>query len=72
MADIIDEEIELHLVDTSQLVAEAKKLKEAARIKKENNKIQQQLTFSKPSPFIQAGESGLLPKKEARAQDMRF
>ena len=68
MADIIDEEIELHLVDTSQLVAEAKKLKEAARIKKENNKIQKQLTFSKPSPFIQAGESGLLPKKEARAQ----
>ena len=68
MADIIDEEIELRLVDTSQLVAEAKKLKEAARIKKENDKIQKQLTFSKPSPFIQAGESGLLPKKEARAQ----
>lgn len=68
MVDIIDEEIELHLVDTSQLVEEAKKLKEAARIKKENNKIQKQLTFSKPSPFIQAGESGLLPKKEARAQ----
>jgi len=68
MADIIDEEIELRLVDTSQLVAEAKKLKQAARIKKENDKIQKQLTFSKPSPFIQAGESGLLPKKEARAQ----
>ena len=36
MADIIDEEIELHLVDTSQLVAEAKKLKQAQKIKKEN------------------------------------
>ncbi len=68
MADIIDEEIELHLVDTSQLVEEAKKLKKAQKIKKENDKIKKQLTFSKPSPFIQAGESGLLPKKEARAQ----
>ena len=68
MGEIIDEEIELHLVDTSQLVAEAKKLKEAQRIKKENDKIQKQLTFSKPSPLIQAGPRELLLKKEARAQ----
>jgi len=65
MADIIDEEVELHLVDTSQLVAEAKKLKEAQRIKKENNKIKKQLTFSQ-APFTAPSET--LPRKEAKAQ----
>jgi len=49
MVDIVEEEVDLHLVDTSQLVAEAKKLKEAQRIKKQNDKLQKQLTFSKPS-----------------------
>ncbi len=67
MADIIDEEIELHLVDTSQLVAEAKKLKEAARIKKENKKIQRQLTTSgSPIPFI--GEKGEVLPSDAKKQ----
>jgi len=66
--DIIEEEIELHLVDTTQLVEEAKKLKEAQRIKKANDKIQKQLTFSKPSPFIQAGPREALPLRESRAQ----
>jgi len=68
MVDIVEEEIELHLVDTSQLVAEAKKLKEAQRIKKQNDKIKKQLTFSKPSELIQAGEREVLPKRQARAQ----
>ncbi len=68
MGDIIEEEVELHLVDTTQLVKEAKKLKEAQRIKRGNDKIKKQLTFSKPSPFIQAGQAGLLPKKESKAQ----
>ena len=47
MVDIV-EEVELHLIDTTQLVAGAKKLKEAQRIKKQNDKLQKQLTFSKP------------------------
>jgi len=46
MADIIDEEIELHLIDTSQLVAEAKKLKELKRIADQTKKVKKQLTFS--------------------------
>lgn len=68
MVDIIDEEIELHLVDTSQLVAEAKKLKEAARIKKENDKTQKKLTFGGPSASIQAGQQGLVPGAEDKRQ----
>lgn len=39
MVDIVDEEVELHLIDTRQLVNEAKKLKEAQRIKAEQNKL---------------------------------
>lgn len=39
MADIVEEEVELHLVDTSQLVEEAKKLKEAQRIRKEQDEL---------------------------------
>ena len=68
MVDIVEEEVELHLVDTSQLVAEAKKLKEAQRIKKQNDKLQKQLTFSKPSELIQAGKREVLPKRQTRAQ----
>ena len=43
MADIVDEKVELRLIDTRQLVKEAKKLKEAARIKRGNDKIQKNL-----------------------------
>jgi len=39
MVEIVDEEVELHLIDTRQLVEEAKKLKEAQRIKQEQNKL---------------------------------
>lgn len=39
MVDIIEEEVELRLIDTRQLVEEAKKLKEAKRIKAEQNKL---------------------------------
>jgi len=68
MADIVDEEIELHLVDTSQLVAEAKKLKEAQRIKKQNDKIQKKLTTSTaPISFI-GDPKDILPKSELRKQ----
>jgi len=68
MVDIIDEEIELHLVDTTQLVAEAKKLKEAQRIKKGNDKIKKELTTSTaPIPFI-GDPKDILPKSEARKQ----
>ncbi len=68
MADIIDEEIELHLVDTSQLVEEAKKLKEAQRIKKGNDKIQKRLTTSTtPISFI-GDPKDTLPKRQARIQ----
>lgn len=68
MVDIIDEEIELHLVDTSQLVAEAKKLKEAQKIKKQNDKIQKKLTTSTaPISFI-GDPKDTLPKREAKIQ----
>lgn len=39
MVDIVEEEVELHLVDTRQLVEEAKKLKQLERIKKRQNNI---------------------------------
>jgi len=68
MVDIVEEEIELHLVDTSQLVAEAKKLKEAQRIKKQNDKIQKKLTTSTaPVSFI-GDPKDTLPKRQAKIQ----
>lgn len=39
MVEIVDEEVELHLIDTRQLVEEAKKLKEAQRIKDEQKNV---------------------------------
>lgn len=68
MVDIVEEEVELHLVDTRQLVQEAKKLKEAQKIAKDAKKVKKQLTFSQPSSMIQAGPGEVLPKREARAQ----
>jgi len=69
MVDIVEEEIELHLVDTSQLVEEAKKLKDAQKIKKQNDKLKKSLTSSvSPIPFI-GGEGPILPseiKKQTR------
>jgi len=68
MVDIVEEEIELHLVDTRQLVEEAKKLKEAQRIKKQNDKIQKKLTTSTaPISFI-GDPKDILPKRQARIQ----
>ncbi len=68
MADIIEEEVELHLVDTRQLVEEAKKLKEAQRIKRGNDKIQKDLTKStSPIPFI-GDPKDILPKREQKIQ----
>jgi len=68
MSGIVDEEVELHLVDTRQLVEEAKKLKEAQRIKKANDKIQKQLTTSTaPISFI-GDPKDILPKSEAKKQ----
>lgn len=68
MVDIIEEEVELRLIDTRELVKEAKKLKEAKRIADQAKKVKQQLTFSRPSQLIQAGEREFLRKSEARAQ----
>ena len=68
MADIVEEEVELHLVDTRQLVEEAKKLKEAQRIKRESNKIQKQLTTSQtPISFI-GDPKDTLPKRQQKIQ----
>lgn len=67
MVDIVEEEIELHLVDTSQLVAEAKKLKEAQKIKKENDKIQKDLTKG-ILPLGVTAEGKVLPKALAKKQ----
>lgn len=39
MSDIVDEEVELHLIDTKQLAKEAEKLKEAKKIKKDFDKL---------------------------------
>ena len=68
MVGIIEEEVELRLIDTRELVKEAKKLKEAKRIADQAKKVKRQLTFSRPSQLIQAGEREFLLKKEARAQ----
>lgn len=68
MVDIVEEEVELHLVDTRQLVEEAKKLKEAQRIKRESNKIQKQLTTSQtPIQFI-GDPKDTLPKRQQKIQ----
>jgi len=63
--DIIDEEVELRLIDTRQLVAEAKKLKEAKRIADEAKKIKPQLSFSQ-APFTAPSET--IPKSQEKAQ----
>jgi len=68
MADIIEEEVELRLIDTRQLVKEAKKLKEAKLLADQAKKVKRQLTFSGPSTLIQAGDREVLPKKQQRAQ----
>lgn len=68
MVDIIEEEVELRLIDTRELVKEAKKLKEAKRLADQAKKVKQQLSFSRPSELIQAGEREVLPKKQQRAQ----
>ena len=63
MVDIVEEEIELHLVDTTQLVEEARKLKEAQKIKKQNDKLQRKLTSSgSPIPFT----GGVVPSVERK------
>ncbi len=68
MADIVEEEIELHLVDTRQLVAEAKKLKKAQEIKKKNDKIKKEITKGvSPIPFI-GDKKGALPTSEEKKQ----
>ncbi len=67
MADIVDEEVELRLIDTRQLVNEAKKLKELKRISDQSTKIKKVLTSStSPVPFI--GEEGPVLPNEARKQ----
>jgi len=68
MSGIIDEEVELHLIDTRQLVKEAKKLKEAKRIAEQSKKVKKQLTFGGPSQSIQAGQQGLVPGADAKRQ----
>lgn len=67
MVDIIDEKVELHLIDTRQLVNEAKKLKEAKRIADQSKKVQKDLSSSgAPVPFI--GEQGPILPNEAKKQ----
>lgn len=62
---IVDEEVELRLIDTRQLVAEAKKLKEAKKIADEAKKIKPQLSFSQ-APFTAPEEA--IPKSQQKAQ----
>lgn len=62
---IVDEEVELRLIDTRQLVAEAKKLKEAKRISDEAKKLKPQLSFSQ-APFLALDET--IPKSQQKAQ----
>jgi len=63
--DIVDEQVELRLIDTRQLVAEAKKLKEAKRIADEAKKIKPQISFSQ-APFATPSET--IPKSQQKAQ----
>jgi len=68
MADIIDEEIELHLIDTRQLVEEAKKIRKAKQLQKEAKIAMKKLTTSTaPVSFIGTGKD-VLPKGSAKAQ----
>ena len=62
--DIVDEQVELRLIDTRQLVAEAKKLKEAKRIADEAKKIKPQISFSQ-APFVTPSE--VIPKSQQKA-----
>jgi len=66
--DIVDEKVELRLIDTRQLVKEARKLKELKRISDQSKKVKKELTFGGPSPSIQIGEQGLVPRAEAKRQ----
>jgi len=67
MADIVEEEVELHLIDTRELVKEARKLKEAQKLADQAKKVKKQLTSSSsPIPF--AGDIDTLPKAEAKKQ----
>ena len=63
--DIVDEQVELRLIDTRQLVAEAKKLKEAKRIADEAKKIKPQTSFSQ-APFVTPSDT--IPKSQQKAQ----
>ncbi len=68
MVDIVEEEVELHLIDTTQLVEEAKKLKEAQRIKKQSDKLKRNLTSStSPIPFL-GDPKDILPQRESKIQ----
>jgi len=69
MVDIIDEKVELRLIDTRELVKEAKNLKEAKLLADQAKKVKRQLTFSRPSELIQAGEREVLPKKTTKSTD---
>ena len=61
MADIVEEEVELHLADTRQLVEEAKKLKQAERIKKRLDNV------LKKSPTQLREEKALLKRLNQQA-----
>lgn len=74
MSGIIDEEVELHLIDTKQLVEEAKKLKEAKRIADQAKKVNKELTTSgAPVSFIGDIEAALPSeaKKQTRVGAIR-
>lgn len=57
MVDVIDETVDLRLIDTRQLVEEAKKLRKAKQILQEKNKVFKKLTSSS-SPIAFAGSPG--------------
>lgn len=74
MADIVDEEVELRLIDTRQLVEEAKKLRQAKNLVDQAKKVKKDLAVGLPAvPFI-GDEGPTLPseaKKQTRAGAIR-
>ena len=57
LSSAVEEEIDLKLFDTSKLVQEAKKLREAKRIEKEAQSLDKRLTSSGSSSLITANSS---------------
>jgi len=69
MVDIVEEEVELHLIDTKQLAKEAEKLKEAKKIREESDKLKQKK--KKPLTDRQIDKAGERRDKQLTAKESK-